>query len=453
MFVRILLGLMLACLPMSARADSGDTVTVMTRNIYLGADVGPAMKLLPNFSASAEFMWGQVKQTDFSLRARGLAAEIESINPDVVAIQEATKWICTPHVWSKKTVVYDFTQELISELAKGGSKYRIASAAGKDAFNVGFAINPIPGLTMVHDPQTFQKLFGTDDAACGFQIADTLLVKSEFEIVNAGTSEYEKSYTIIPTLMTVYRGYSWADINIHGSVIRFIATHLESLFDEGKVPVAKLQAEQLIADTNAVEMPLVVMGDFNSDPRDPRKPADPNPGEQPVANESCEPQVGDPTSATALDQCNAYWSMVQSGFMDSGPDPTKPANFSWGYDALLKGPATSRPAGMTDRLDYIFTKHFQQPISAQVFGNRFPEGVGVWNCGGNQCAASDHAGVAVTLHLPVSTQVDAAQPDHNPIPLGFWKMMGIASLAVIALRLRRRFIKNTDLLENINSEV
>ena len=50
--------LLLLQLPISASADSA-SMTVMSRNIYLGADVGTAMKLLPNFPAAAQFMWDQ----------------------------------------------------------------------------------------------------------------------------------------------------------------------------------------------------------------------------------------------------------------------------------------------------------------------------------------------------------------------------------------------------------
>lgn len=415
----------------------------MTRNVYLGADVGPAMKLLPNFSAAAEFMWKQVKQTDFKYRSQGLVREIKSARPDVVALQEATVWVCTPHVWSKKTVVYDFTAQLLDSLQAEGLSYKLAAVDGNQAFNTGFAINPIPGLTMVNDPETFMPLFGTTKAACGFRIADALLVRSDAEVVNVGTTEYEKSYTIIPTFMTVYRGYVWADVKISGNTIRFIATHLESLFDADAVPVAKYQADQLVQDTAETRMPLVVMGDFNSDPRDPRGIDDPNPGEQPQANANCQAQVNNPTSETASAECNAYWTMVDAGFVDNGPDSLDAQNFTWGYDALLQGPATSRPDGMTDRLDYVFTKNLPEPMNAQIFGNRFPLGDGVWDCAGQPCAASDHAGLSVTIELPRSTQVDSDLPEHRPFPIGFWKGTSLAVVMLFGWRIRRRLSKNS----------
>ena len=68
--------LSVAALLLPAATDDAPTVTVMTRNLYLGADVGPAMNLLPDFGAATEFMWGQVRQTDFPARAQGLAREV-----------------------------------------------------------------------------------------------------------------------------------------------------------------------------------------------------------------------------------------------------------------------------------------------------------------------------------------------------------------------------------------
>lgn len=441
--VRLIVGLLLVFVPIPVQAADSDKFTVMTRNVYLGADVTPAMELLPNFSAAAEFLWTQMQQTDFHKRSVGIAREVKLINPDVIALQEATQWVCAGHVWSRKKVVYDFTQILLAALNQQGMTYKVATANGAVAANTGFSINPIPGVTIVSDSATFQPLFGTDTASCGFRIADVLLVKSEHDVIEVGNTEYKDSYTIIPTLMTVYRGYTWADIQIHGSTIRFVATHLESLFDANKVPVSKHQADQLVADAEEITMPLVVMGDLNSDPRDPRSTDSLNPGGQPEANSKCQVQTRFPTAASAIDTCNAYWTMISAGFMDSGPDATAAQNFTWGYNALLTGPDPRRSAGMTDRLDYVMTKNVAQPIANQIFGNQFPEGSGVWNCGNNPCAASDHAGVAATFPLPMSTQQDDAFKDHRPFPIGFWKLTGISISSLLVLRLRRRFLKKS----------
>ena len=142
---------------------------------------------------------------------------------------------------------------------------------------------------MVNDPETFQPLFGQDKAACGFEIADALAVRADLsdKVLAVGNSEYETTYTIVPTIMTIYRGYTWADIQIGKTPVRFVATHLESLWDENEIPNAAKQVQQLIADLKNTKNPIVIMGDFNSDPRDPRIKDDPNAGGQPTASAAC----------------------------------------------------------------------------------------------------------------------------------------------------------------------
>ncbi len=44
--------------------------------------------------------------------------------------------------------------------------------------------------------------------------------------------------SVVPTIMTIYRGFTWADIRINGTAVRFVTTHLESLWDKDKIPNA-----------------------------------------------------------------------------------------------------------------------------------------------------------------------------------------------------------------------
>ena len=206
--VGLLTSLMAAILITPSANSAEPTVTVMSRNIYLGADVGVALELIPNMPAAAQFMWDQVNKNDFSKRSIALAAEIKKYQPDVIGLQEATIWYCKKNAWSKKTEVFDFADQLLQAL---GGDYVLASKDGTTAFNPGYSINPIPFLTMVKDPDRFQKLFGQDKAACGFQIGDALAIKKSLasEVIKVGNTEYEASYSIVPTLMTIYRGYTW----------------------------------------------------------------------------------------------------------------------------------------------------------------------------------------------------------------------------------------------------
>ena len=405
------------------------TVTVMSRNIYLGADVGVAMELIPDFPAAAQFMWEQVKKTDFKKRAPVLAAEILMEKPDVVGVQEATTWYCKKNLFSKKVAVFNFTDSLLAEL---NGEYVIPAKAGVQAFNPGYSIAPVPFLTKVTDPDSFQPLFGSDSAACGFEIGDALLIKSSLssKVLKVGNTEYVDAYTIVPTLMRIFRGYTWADIEIAGTPVRFISTHLESIWDENKVPNAAKQAGQLIADLKDTKMPTIVIGDFNSDPRDPRPSNAANPGLQPTASDEC------PANSS---KCNAYKLLVEAGFADSGPDASEATTYTWGMNALLTGPDPDRLKaaqsmgnvyGFTDRLDYIFSRNGAAVTTSKIIGFKAPY-------------STDHAGVVAEFKITASDKsISPDLPSHKPFAISFWEWVGLGILALfgwlIARKVRRK---------------
>lgn len=402
--------------------------SVMSRNIYLGADVGVALELIPDLPAAAQFMWEQVQATDFSKRKLILAQEIKDESPDVIGLQEATIWYCKAKPWSAKTEVFNFTNELLAAL---DGRYVIAEKGGEKAFNPGYSIGPIPFLTKVSDPKTFQPLFEQNSASCGFQIGDALLIKKELaQYVNqVGNSEYEDVYKVVPTIMEIYRGYTWADITMQGSNVRFVSTHLESLWDANKVPKAADQARQLVADLANTKSPVIVIGDFNSDPRDPRPKGFPNPGEQPEASEKC------PTESSL---CSAYKIMREANYVDVGPDASEPATFTWGMNALLTGADPERKAaatkmgnkfGYTDRLDYIFVKNGINVLTSKIIGQTPPYG-------------TDHAGVVAKLRVTAEGSVISEPLDsHSRFPISFWQGVGILLLTLITWRALRRKVK------------
>jgi len=459
--------LIFSFLPLTTAQAADTQVTVLSRNLYLGADVGIALKLIPDFPAAAQFMWNQVKANDFSKRAPKLAQEAISNNADVIGIQEATTWYCKKNAWSKKVEVLNFTKQFLAATKAQGSEYVLAKFDGKEAFNPGYSIAAVPFLTMVNDPSTFQPLFGQDKAACGFVIGDALAIKKVLadKVLKVGTTEYVDTYSIVPTLMTIYRGYTWADINIGNQPVRFITTHLESIWDEGKVPNAAKQATQLVKDLKGTTMPVVVIGDFNSDPRDPRPTGAPNPGDQPTASDAC---------PTKKHNCSAYWTMRDAGFTEADPDPLLPENYSWGMSALLAGPDGMRfdaakkmgnENGFSDRLDYIFLKNGIKPATSKIIGNTWPINENTWQCSNEEqisntqemvqrmgiaapdsgiCLATDHAGVVSTVILDGSKSVRSADlPQHKPFPISFWQWVGLALIGTIGFLI---FRKNSKLL-------
>ena len=429
-----------------AHSEEPYRITVMSRNLYLGADVGVALELIPNFPKAAQFMWDQVKKTDFAARAPKLAREAAQDRPEIIGIQEATIWYCKKDFFSEKVEVFNFLEDFIAATKSTGVGYSLASANGVEAFNPGYSIAAIPYLTKVNDPETFNPIFGEDSAACGFTIGDALLVRDDVKdrIIQVGNSEYDATYSIVPLVMTIYRGYTWADFKVQDSVVRLITTHLESIWDENKVPNSALQAQQLVADLKDAKMPVIIMGDFNADYRDPRPEGDPNPGEQPVASDTC------PTPGGA--KCNAYSTMTEAGFENASPDAKNPRYFTWGATALLNGADKKRASdakkfgnqyGFTDRLDYIFTKNAYATVSSKIIGNVWPDGSGVWDCGSDKCFPSDHAGVVATIELPRGMgTIDPDLPDHARFPFGFRHYALAALVILISWRIARRFGRN-----------
>ena len=130
-----------------AHSDEPYRVTVMSRNLYLGADVGVALELIPNFPKAAQFMWDQVKQTNFSARAPKLAREAAQDRPEIIGVQEATIWYCKKDLFSEKVEVFNFLDEFIAATKTTGVGYSLASANGVEAFNPGYSIAAIPYLT------------------------------------------------------------------------------------------------------------------------------------------------------------------------------------------------------------------------------------------------------------------------------------------------------------------
>jgi hypothetical protein len=454
-----------------------DVITVMARNLYLGADVAVALDLLPDLPAAAQFMWEQVAATDFAARAPRLAAEAARHQPAVIGLQEATHWRCRPGAVGGVVDVFDFTAAFLAATRDAGVEYVVAEHDGREAFNEGYSIPAIPFLSRVEDPATFQPLFDRDTATCGFAISDALLVRADLadRVVAAGTSEYRDRYVVVPTVLAIDRGYAWADLALDAGTVRFVTTHLESLWDPDDPTVGAMQARQLVEDLEDTTLPLVVIGDLNNDPRDPRPAGAPNPALQPEAGEGCPVQVEDPTVDTAEAACNAYWTLRQAGFEDAGPDVDDPAHYTWGSSALLAGPDPARiddalamgnPAGFTDRLDHVLVRGGIEPVDAQLIGHEWPDGPDVWACDtpeqvdttaamsarlaeegivdpvadGGVCFPTDHAGIVAQVRIP-PTAADASSPpppEHARSPFGFWSVVLLALLLFVAFRVVRR---------------
>ena len=89
--------LALSAQPADARKGEAK-VKVMTRNLFLGADLGPGIdaKNFDELKDAAGQILNQVDENKFQVRAKGLATEILRKKPDLVGLQEAALWRDAP---------------------------------------------------------------------------------------------------------------------------------------------------------------------------------------------------------------------------------------------------------------------------------------------------------------------------------------------------------------------
>ena len=105
--------------------------TVLTRNVYLGADIGPIFQVdfsnpIAVIQASAS-VWAEVQSTRFEERAVALANEIEEHRPKLIGLQEVARFV-TLDAGFTPTAVLDFLAILEAEMSARGLSYqRIAT--------------------------------------------------------------------------------------------------------------------------------------------------------------------------------------------------------------------------------------------------------------------------------------------------------------------------------------
>ena len=452
--------------PVTQQESASAEVTVMSRNLYFGADVASGMARLPDTSSVVQYLWDASKATAFDKRVDRLVAELTRYGPMAVGVQEATVWTCRNGFFGKRVEVSDTLTELEEATAASGLGYRVAEVGGNLAYNPNVEVPPIAPLTTVKDPQEFQPLFGSDTAACGFQLADAVLVREDLadSVTAVGNTEFVDVEALVPLVLNAEHGFAWADLDV-GETVRLVSTQLSGDTPDDRVPVRVSQAQQL-ADDLAGGPRTIIMGDLASDPYQPRS----LPGEQAplVDPEVCPVQPEPPTAKTADATCNAYWTLVRAGFANAGPSTSNPKALTWGSDATLAGPDVDRVRqalalgnkwGFTQRYDYVLHSDGLDPASARVIGNVWPKSFANWACDSPSqvqntntlleilgdygferdvvnegiCLPSNHAGLVATLALSEQADVGTAIPETHE--RGWLSPLWAIGLTLLALLL------------------
>jgi Endonuclease/Exonuclease/phosphatase family len=258
----------------------GKTVNVMTRNLYLGANLTPAIGA-PNlgaFVAANGQILREVTANDFPTRAKGLAAEILQQKPDLVGLQEVALWRTAPPSIaplvtgpSATTIRYDYLQELLAELNEGKGK----GGGGKPQYEVVVVQEEFD----LEAPADENGIAGDGPAAQGIPNAEINGRLTMRDVIlarrGAGVQTWNpqganfKALLTVPVLsgtssLTIKRGWTATDAKVRGShAFRFVNTHLEA-FDP---LVRAAQASELVAPGGPAtgQLPVVLVGDLNSD--------------------------------------------------------------------------------------------------------------------------------------------------------------------------------------------
>jgi endonuclease/exonuclease/phosphatase family metal-dependent hydrolase len=267
----------------------GSTVGVMTRNLYLGADLTPAIesKSTSEFIEANGAIYRQVEATNFPVRAKGLAKEILQNRPDLVGLQEVALWRTAPPslgpVFSGKpeatTVKYDFLQLLLAQLNKKKTLYKPVVVQDEFDFEAPADANGQPG----DGPGGGQGVLANAETNARLTMRDVILKRlhSGVKTINPKSGHFE--HLLVEKVagakeVTVTRGWTSVDAKVRGSrTFHFLNTHLEAFDNEAEFPsIRAQQASELVAPGGPAtsKLPVVLVGDLNSDVKTEVKPGD-----------------------------------------------------------------------------------------------------------------------------------------------------------------------------------
>jgi endonuclease/exonuclease/phosphatase family metal-dependent hydrolase len=226
-------------------------LSVMTRNLDLGSDLGPVMAATSqaDFLHAVTFCYDEIAASNIPERADGVAAEIGLTMPLVVSLQEVSliqRLVPTASGLSVDSQI-DQLGELRAALARRGLNYALAVDASE--FDV----------TVPSDGGFYVRLL---DQNVILTRAD--LPAKQFSAANAQSGHFSDQL-MLPTAVGAVestRGWASTDVTYHGTTVRVIDTHLE----QQPFPDGAAQAGELLAGPGDTSLPVVIAADLNSGP-------------------------------------------------------------------------------------------------------------------------------------------------------------------------------------------
>ena len=376
------------------RFSCEDRVKVMTRNVYLGADIfnvlaaaqdpDPALGGLDVPAAVAD-LFQIVQDTNFPERAQAIAKEILMTRPHLIGLQEVSKWYTQspsdffqltpaglkpdPYQTPAEDLFYDYLAILLDALSAKGLHYKVAviseNADVELPMLTGFTT--IPGIP---DPvPTFDDLRMVD--------RDVILVRGDVAFSNPFSANYHNNLSaeIGGVQLEFTRGWAKVDAEICGATYRFVNTHLEIAGDPGSAfrLIQAQQMQELLGELNGEEDPILLVGDFNSSPEH-------------IPGEACLPGAGCFNYVPPYILATTYF-----GYLDAWDLIFWPRDgFTSSFDEYVSDPT----AELTERIDLILVKPQDKEIKnvIAITTGDTPFSMtpgGLW--------PSDHAGVVARI--------------------------------------------------------
>lgn len=237
----------------SAPASARD-ITVMSQNLYVGADVDLVIGALatpdPNDDfAALMFAIETVGKTAFPARVEAIADEIARTRPHAVGLQEVSQINIDLRPLGVPAVVnQDFLALLQDALARRGLNYQVAATVA----NINVSL--VGGLVRLVDH-------------------DALLVDASRVTVNAANGQnFAVNVGPVAPGVSLIRGWVWARITIGGVSYTIASAHTEANL-AGAPPgllglIRAAQVGEMVATLGA-DARIVLMGDLNDTPGSP----------------------------------------------------------------------------------------------------------------------------------------------------------------------------------------
>ena len=336
-------------------------LTVMTQNLYLGSSLTSAITATTPeaFVGAVATIYGTAVATNFPRRAEAIADTIDAEDPDVIGLQEVTRWIAQPTVAGPNPPSFDFLAILQAELAERGLDYRVAGVSENAD------IGPAPLVSPGFGCQPPASAGSVPDCVVTLQDRDVILVNRDtrhLRVLRSRSGDYVAQEAITPpggTPVSFARGWVYIDALFKGKKFRFVNTHLEV---EGFAATQEAQGREFLAGPARTRGAVIATGDFNS--------------------------AADPTTTSV--PTTTYADLTRRWFKDAWwVNPGDP-----GLTCCQNGTLTNPVSQLRTRIDLILTHGPVRARAAHVVGDTPVAGVV-----GPPFWASDHAGVVARLRL------------------------------------------------------